>query len=386
MKRNPKVEAIAQRILPIQEELHRHPELSGQEHETLKRVMRVLDEAEIPYEKITEKNALVAWVEGDHEGNTVAFRADMDALPITEESGVDYASENPGVMHACGHDVHTAILLGTALYFKENPYFAGKIKFLFQPDEEKNGGALAMVQAGAVDDVDYILALHVDPSLEVGTFGFGGGFFNAAVDDFTITLRGDGGHAAHPQKTQDLIYASSFIIQGIQGAMTRKRSPLEPALVTVASIHAGSKPNILPKELTMEGTLRSSSQEVREEAAEVLTQQVQALAKAFDIEAEVEIEEGYIALVNDIIITERVKKLARSVFGPDSVKISPPSMGAEDFGYFLENVEGTYISLGVGSPEGENHPLHSPKFKADQDAIYYGIYLQVLSALSLVEK
>ncbi|MDQ0508506.1 amidohydrolase [Peptoniphilus ivorii] len=381
------IETIAEEIRAVYRHLHAHPELSGEEAETARFLKSEL-EALGPEVKDYGQHALSIDIVGEGgPGRLVAIRADTDALPILEETGLSYRSKNEGVMHACGHDVHMAVLLGTARYFMHHRNFPGTLRLLFQPDEEKNGGAEPMVKKGAMDGVDYVIGLHVSHQLPLGVYGVLPGFMNASVDDFVIEIRGKGGHAAHPQECKDPIVAGAHVICALQTIVSRKLSPLDPAVVTVGSAHGGTKPNIIPDTFTLTGTLRAHTAINRGYLQKKLAEIAETTARAFDCEAKVEILEGYIPLFNDPDTTEKVRRALADAFGEERVRALPSaSMGAEDFAYFAEAARGTFFNIGVAPKEGPVYPTHSSRFAPQESALFDGIAGEVAAALYLLQE
>lgn len=365
--------------------LHRFPELSGEEIETsryLKERFRSLGADIVDY----THHAFTATIFGNAPGKRVALRADMDALPVEEKTGLSYASTRPGIMHACGHDMHMAILLGAADYFSTHRDFKGAVTFIVQPDEEKNGGAEIMVREGVMNGIDACMGLHVSPYLDVGTFGVLPGFMYASVDDFSITLYGKGGHAASPEDCIDPIVCGGHLIVALQSIVSRRFSPFTPAVVSIGACHGGSKHNIIPETMTLEGTLRADTEKHREQLQRWLKEIAESVANAYGCRAAIEIIEGYIPLINDPDATDAVRSALEKTFGPSSVITLPsPTMGAEDFAYYLKEAPGTFINLGVRTPGTDPSAVHSSYFAPDEEALYYGIGAEVASALRLLE-
>ena len=374
------IRQIYKEMIPIRRHIHSTPELSGFEFETKKQIDSYLEKWNIETIDLSMENASLGIVHGKSPGKTLAIRADIDALPILEKTEVDFASTN-GAMHACGHDMHTAILLGTAKYIQSKQEdLKGSVKFIFQPDEEKNGGAEPMIQAGAMEGVDYVFGLHVNPNYPCGNIAFRKGFFNASVDDFTIRVKGKGGHGAHPHKSNDTVLASAHIITAIQSLISRRVSPLDPAVISVGTIHGGSKENILPSIVEMTGTLRAAREETRDYLFKEIKHLSSSIAKSMHMEIEFEVRYGFIPLVNHIEETTRLHSACLEVFEPDQVHWIPEaSMGGDDFAYFLKEAPGTYYSLGIGREGVDNPPIHSEYFNPDEEAIYYGILSQIVA-------
>ncbi|MDD7363448.1 MAG: M20 family metallopeptidase [Peptoniphilus sp.] len=380
------IRIAADRAKPHYRHLHRHPELSAEEAETsryMKEALARLGAEIVDY----SRHGFSAEFSGNAKGPRVALRADMDALPLDEKTGLSYASNVPGVMHACGHDMHMAILLGAAIYFSEHRDYPGSIRLIVQPDEEKNGGAKTMVAEGVMEGVDYCMGLHVSPNLDVGTFGVLPGFMYASVDDFCITLYGKGGHAASPEECIDPIVCGGHLIVALQSLVARRLSPFTPAVVSIGSCHAGNKHNIIPETMTLEGTLRADTRENRAQLQQWLKDVAAAVATAHGCRAEIEIIEGYVPLINDPKATEAVRGALEDVFGPSAVETLPtPTMGAEDFAYYLEKAPGSFINLGVRKQGAEAHAVHTAYFYPEEEVLYYGIGAEVASALHFLTR
>ena len=378
------IEAIAREVRTHYRHLHAHPELSGEEFETAKYIQSILKDMGIkvvPY----SNGGFHGDIKGEKEGRTVALRADMDALPVTEATGLAFASETEGLMHACGHDMHMAILLGTALYFTRHRAFAGTVRLIFQPNEEKDGGAEVMVAEGVMDGVDNVMGLHVSPYLDLGTIGVRPGFMYAGVEDFKFTITGRGGHAAHPDACIDPIVCGGHIIVALQTIVARRFSPLTPAVVTIGSVHGGNKHNIIPDTMTLEGTIRADTMDNMNILRTRLRDIATTTAAAHDCRCDMEVIKGYIPLINDPEATEIVRQAAVEAFGPDSVVTLPrPTMSAEDFAYYLQKAPGSFINLGAKKPGDKRHALHTAEFYPEEEAIYYGICAEVASALAFL--
>ncbi len=380
------IEAIAREVRTHYRHLHAHPELSGEEFETAKYIQSILKDMGIkvvPY----SNGGFHGDIKGEKEGRTVALRADMDALPVTEATGLAFASETEGLMHACGHDMHMAILLGTALYFTRHRDFAGTVRLIFQPNEEKDGGAEVMVNEGVMDGVDYVTGLHVSPYLDLGTVGVRPGFMYAGVEDFKFTITGRGGHAAHPDACIDPIVCGGHIIVALQTIVARRFSPLTPAVVTIGSVHGGNKHNIIPDTMTIEGTIRADTMDNMNILRTRLRDIATTTAAAHDCRCDMEVIKGYIPLINDPEATEIVRQAALEALGPDSVVTLPrPTMSAEDFAYYLQKAPGSFINLGAKKPGDKRDALHTAEFYPEEEAITYGICAEVASALAFLKQ
>ena len=357
--------------------LHQEPELSLEEKRTRDKVVAALKELGIPFQTFDDFTAVVGLIPGSADGPVVALRADMDGLPVTEETGLSFRSRFPGRMHACGHDVHMASLLGAAAVLTQSGRRPlGPVKLLFQPAEEEGlrGGALPLIERGCLErpKVDYVVGQHVEPNLPLGHVGWKVGPFMAAADAFRISVRGRGGHAASPHEGPDAIVVASEVVNGMQALVSRVRDPLDPVVVSVGSIHGGTRNNILPSEVVLEGTVRTFRPATRDLIERVLRRRVRALAASLGARVRIDYQRGYPTLVNSPDATRVVARALAIEFGAARcVEVAEPVMGAEDFSRYLERVPGTFLHLGVGVP---NHPasLHSASFSPDERALVFG--------------
>ncbi len=362
-------------IIKWRRTVHRYPELGMDTPRTSAFIKEALESMGIEVRNAAGYG-LVGLLKGS--GNrTIALRADIDALPVTEETGLPYASEIPGRMHACGHDAHVSIALGTAkILSRLKGHLRGNVKFIFQPGEEGPGGAQPMIEDGALENpkVDAMIGGHVGMlwPVESGHFGFKSGPLMAATDSFTIEVRGKGGHGATPNQCIDPVVIAAQVVLGLQAIVSREVNPISPAVVTVGKIEAGTRNNIIPQECTMEGTVRYFDRNLEKFIPQRMKEIVEGIAGAMRGEAVLDYNYGYRALVNDRGITELVKNAALLVAGPDKVvDVAEPTMGAEDMSYYLEKVPGTFIAIGTGSKEkGTAYPNHHPKFAVDEDVLH----------------
>ena len=382
--------AIAPGITKLFYDLHRHPELGRQERRTAALIRRRLEELGVEYVPLADTGA-AAVIRGAKPGRTIGFRADIDALPIEEDSGLPYASQVPGVMHACGHDFHTAALLGAAeLLLGCRSELPGTVKLFFQPDEEGDGGAARMIAEGCMEDprVDAMLCCHVESGLPTGKLCTRSGPVCAASNPFAVTLRGRGSHGAKPHLGADVIVAGAQIVTALQTISSRRTSPTEPVVVTVGSFHSGEAGNVLPETARFTGILRTMGGPARERVKTDFRAIVSGIAAGMGVEAEIEIFESYPGCRNDPAMTELVRQAAGKVLGTGSVlELDAPSLGTDDFGYFSDAVPGCYYYIGVGcADKGFTFPNHNPHFAADPDALPLAAALHAQSALDFLGK
>jgi hippurate hydrolase len=369
----------APEIIEIRHHLHAHPELSYQEFETSKFVQHKLKEYGISFE-IKATTGVIGLIKGKNpESRTIALRADMDALPITEQNEVPYKSKNTGVMHACGHDVHTSCLLGAAKILSETKNeWEGTIKLFFQPGEEKNpGGASLLIKEGALENPkpEAIFALHVNPQLEVGNLSFREGITMASADEIYITIKGKGGHAAAPHWTIDTILVASHLVVSLQQIISRHNSPFSPSVLSITSFHGGFTTNVIPTEVKLMGTFRAMDEEWRFKAHDLIRKQTKELVESMGAEVDIHIDVGYPCVYNNEGLYTKAKKIAEEFMGtPDKVGETEMRMGAEDFGYYSQKIPGCFFRLGTANKEkGITAGVHTPLFNIDETAIETGI-------------
>ncbi|NCI47218.1 M20 metallopeptidase family protein [Sediminibacterium soli] len=368
----------ADEFIEVRHHLHAHPELSYQETETSKYVRSRLDSFGIPYE-IKADTGIVGLLKGKNpESRVIALRADMDALPIQEENEVAYKSTNPGVMHACGHDVHTTILLGAAKILNGlKDEWEGTIKLFFQPGEERNpGGASYMIRDGALENPkpQGIIGLHVHPGLELGKFSFRKGRVMASADELYITIRSKGGHAAAPHLTADTVLIASQLIVSLQQIISRNNNPTSPSVLSICSIQGGHTTNVIPSEVKLMGTFRAMDEVWRKKAHELIRKQAVGLVEAMGAEIDLHIDVGYPTVDNDPVFTGHAWDLANEFAGKGNVSETEMRMGAEDFGYYTQLIPGCFFRIGVrNEAEGIAHNVHTPKFNIDERAIEKGM-------------
>ncbi len=375
------IKAVADDVYPdvvaLRRTLHRHPELSGEEHETARRVAEALEALDLDVQTGVYGTGVVARLDGEKPGPTLLLRADMDALPIQEETGLDFASENDGVMHACGHDLHASSLLGTAMILaRHRDQVHGQVRFCFQPHEERiPGGAKFMIEEGVLDASkggeapEVVFGQHVKPDLPAGTLGVRPDWFMASTDEVYVTVEGEGGHAATPHEvTADATYVASQIVVALQSLISRRCPPGVPSVLTIGRIVAEGATNVIPATARLEGTFRAMDEDWRFRAHDLFRRVVQRTAEAHGATAEVEVRKGYPALYNHEAPTNLVREAATEYLGPKRIVEADRWFAGEDFAYFLRECPGTFYHLGVGSAHG----LHTSQFDPDEDALRTG--------------
>jgi amidohydrolase len=377
-----KIKHLAKQYAPdsigIRHHLHAHPELSYQEFETSKFVQQQLTRIGIPFE-VMAGTGVVGLLKGQHpDSRVIALRADMDALPIEEENDVPYRSKNAGVMHACGHDVHTTVLLGAARILHElKDEWEGTVKLIFQPGEEKNpGGASLMIREGVLQNPapQAIFGLHVHPGLETGKLSFRGGMVMASADELYITIRGKGGHAAAPHLTVDTILVASHLVVALQQIISRNRNPLQPSVLSITSVQGGHTTNVIPSEVKLMGTFRAMDEEWRFRAHELIRKQATELVHSMGAEIDLHIDVGYPMVYNNEALDVVARAEARQYMGAERVLETEVRMGAEDFGYYTRQIPGCFYRLGVMNTEkGITAGVHTPRFNIDESAIEIGV-------------
>ncbi|WP_369900484.1 M20 family metallopeptidase [Bacillus manliponensis] len=368
--------------------LHQHPELSFQEEHTSNFVYETLCSFSYFHVIKPTKYSVMAVRKGNRAGKTIAIRADMDALPIQEETGQSYSSVVPGVMHACGHDAHTAILLGVAeALAKYDDDFPGEIRLFFQHAEEQYpGGGQEMVAAGVMDGVDYVIGLHVMSGLESGKVGITYGPMMASPDVFTIEVKGKGGHAAHPKSAVDPVLIGAQVVTNLQHLVSRRTDPFEQRVVSVTQFHSGTADNIIPETAHIMGTVRCFDHSLRQESEKMIEQIVKGITKAHDAAYSYTYRYGYHPVINDIYVTRVVEESARELFGDAEVVFLSPSMGGEDFSAYLQKAPGCFWKLGTKNEEiRTGYPHHHPKFDVDETALVRGAQLFLQATMKLLK-
>ena len=373
--------ALSAELTETRRVIHRHPELGFQEVRTSGLVAQRLRALGLAVTEGVARTGVVGLLEGGRPGKTILLRADMDALPIQEGSGAEYASEVPGVMHACGHDAHTSMLLGAArILAARRDRLAGCAKFVFQPAEEGPGGALPMIEAGVMRDppVDLAFGLHLINDFPVGTVALRAGPVMASMDTIGITVRGRGGHGALPHQTVDAIVVAAHVVTALQTLASREISPTVPVVVSLGTIHGGFRHNVIAPEVSLTGTVRTYDEGLRKTLPERIERIVGQVCQAFRGEGEVRYEFGYPVTVNDPAMTTLCREVATAVVGPERVQTLDAMMGSEDMAYFLQAVPGCFLFLGSSSAaKGLTAPHHSAEFDFDEACLPIGVQLLV---------
>ncbi len=383
-----KAQELKPRLIELRRTIHRQPELGFAVHRTAELVARTLGELGVEAQTGVGKTGVVGYI-GESDGPVVAIRADMDALPIQEINAVDYASQNPGKMHACGHDAHTAMLLGVAtLLAKGTRSVPGQIRLIFQPseeiaDEEGISGAPRMIADGALKGANAVIALHVDGTLDAGKIAIESGKVAAAVDSFRADVIGRGGHGAHPNRAIDPIWLTTQVLNAMYAVPSRRVDPFEPAVLSLGVVRGGAAYNVIPPSVYIEGTLRSMDEGVRE----LLLNEVKRcleIARALGGDYRLEIEHGYPPMFNDSGVADLIRQTGRDLLGEGGLGKPNRTMGAEDFSYMTQAAAGAMFSLGVRHPGGADKYVHTPDFDIDEDALPVGAAMLAETALRLL--
>lgn len=385
-----KVKALAEKyfdeVLAIRRHLHQHPELSFQEHETSKYVKEKLESYGIEVQAGVAGTGLVGFIKGENpESKYIALRADMDALPIYEQNEVPYKSQNEGVMHACGHDVHTSSLLVASKILSElKEDFEGTIKLIFQPGEEKlPGGASLMIKDGVLQNPtpQNIVGQHVMPLIPAGKVGFREGMYMASADEVYLTVKGKGGHAALPEHNIDPVLITSHIIVALQQIVSRNASPKVPSVLSFGKVTAAGATNVIPEEVKVEGTFRTMNEVWRKEAHQKITKMAQSIAEGMGGSCDVEIKVGYPFLKNEPKLTNKLKSYAEEYMGKENVVNLDLWMAAEDFAYYSQEIDACFYRLGIRNEEkGITSGLHTPTFNVDESCLEIGVGLMAWMA------
>ena len=363
-------------VIDLRREFHRHPEPSWMEHRTAARVEEILKSLGIETRKVAG-TAVIGVLRGSMPGKTIALRADMDALQQAEKTGAEYASQNPGVMHACGHDAHTAMLLGAASMLADSrESLAGNVVFLFQPAEELAQGAKAMIEAGALEGVDGVFGMHVWSGLPTGTVSTEPGPRLASIDIFKVTIRGKGGHGSAPFQGIDTLIPAAHMLLGFQSITTKELDARNPVVLSVGQIHGGTRFNIIADETWMDGSVRCFDPAVQDMVEEKLKRIAKLTAEAHRATAEVEYNRACPVTMNDGELTQLAQRVVTAELGAGSLKHLEPLTGSEDFSFFASKVPGTFLFLGTGNEEkGTTYPQHHPQYDIDEDALDIGTRL-----------
>lgn len=368
---------IQEELVRIRREVHQHPELGFEEHRTSGLVADVLASLGLRVKTGIGKTGVIGLL-GEGDSKVIALRADMDALPIQEKATHAYKSRIDGKMHACGHDANIAMVLGAAMVLASLRHsLQGRVNFLFQPCEEEGpGGARAMIEAGALEDpaVDAIVGIHTFPLLPSGVIGTRPGAMLAATDTIRITILGEGGHGASPHLSRDAIVAAASAILSLQTIISRRVDPLDPAVISIGSIQGGSRPNIIADEVRMTGTVRTLNEDLRKKMPGLIEEALRGVADSHGVRYKLEYEQGYPVLMNDASMARFCLDAASEVLGPERViALERPTMGGEDFAYYLEKVPGCFLRMGIRNEEkGIIYPLHHPQFDIDESVLSIG--------------
>lgn len=378
------------KLIEIRRHFHSYPELDFETKETAKYIKNILKENNIEFETCGI-SGVMGIIHGTKSGKnkTIGLRGDIDALPIKEENKVSYASKVDGKMHACGHDAHATILLGAAILLNNHKdEFSGTVKLFFEPAEETTGGAVKMIEEGALKNPspEGILGLHVDENVHAGKIMIKKGVVNAASNPFKVTITGQGGHGAYPSHTIDPVVIASHIVLGLQTIVSREISPVNPAVISIGMLHAGTAANVIPKEAVFEGMIRTMTKEDRAFAIKRLKEIVNGIAESSRAKAEIEITESYPCLYNDDNFVDLIKESAEEIIGNENViEQKAPKMGVESFAYFANERPSAFYFLGSGNEEkNTSNPAHCSTFNIDEDCLEIGASIQALSAFKFL--
>ena len=378
---------LAPELIEVRRYLHAHPELSYKEFKTSAYIQQQLTTLNIPFE-VKATTGVIGLIKGKNpDKRVVALRGDMDALPITEENDVPYKSVNPGIMHACGHDVHTTCLLGAAKILNTlKDEWEGTVKLIFQPGEEKNpGGASLLIKEGVLENPvpQSIFALHVHTGLQIGKLSFRGGMVMASADEIYITVRAKGGHAAAPQNTADTILIASHLIISLQQIVSRNNDPFNPSVLSITSFQGGYTTNVIPSEVKLMGTFRAMNEEWRFKAHELINKLSTELVHSMGAEIDIKIDVGYPFVLNNEKLSAAAREKAEAYLGAENIEETELRMGAEDFAYYSHRIPGCFFRLGVGNiAKGISIGVHTPTFNIDEDAIEIGMGMMALLGAS----
>lgn len=374
---------LAPRLVEIRRHLHSHPELSGQEYQTAAYVSGVVSSCGLHVQELVGKTGVVAELRGTGEDSRMlAIRTDMDALPIQERTGLEFASRQKGIMHACGHDVHTTVGLGTAMVLAQlGMQFPGTTRFLFQPAEETAQGAGWMIRDGVMEGVTAIFGVHTFPTIPGGSVGIRYGALTAAADDLELVIMGESGHGARPHEAVDAIWIASQVVTTLQQAISRTQNPLRPVVLTIGQIQGGRAPNVIADQVRMLGTVRSLHPETSASLPGWIEQIVANVCQSYGAKYTMNYRRGVPSVQNDPALTQIMESAAAEAWGGDRVQILlEPSLGAEDFSLYLQHAPGTMFRLGVAFADKPNYPLHHPQFHVDETAIVTGVVTMAYAA------
>lgn len=386
-----KIKALAkeykQYVIDLRRDFHKQPETGWNEIETSQRIKRELEKMEIPFVPIAE-TGVMGTIKGKKEGKTVALRTDMDALEIQEGNEIPYKSRNDGICHACGHDAHMAMLLGSARILNElKEEINGTVRLIFQPAEEALNGAISVIKEGGLEGVDGIFGMHIMGLVPVGMVSVGTGAKMASADRFKISIRGKGGHGAMPDQSVDSVVAASAIVMNLQSIVSREMSPAEPVVVSIGTFHAGTRFNIIAGTAELEGTTRCFNSEISKRLPGIIERIVKNTAGTYRAEAELEYISAVPPTVNNSLCAKRAESVVEKILGKDALLNEPPSMIAEDFSYFAEKVPGVYIFLGaMNEKKGASYANHHERFNIDEDALEIGTMLNAQYAIDFLKE
>jgi amidohydrolase len=382
-------ENLNPRLIEIRRHIHAHPELSGQEYQTAAYIAGVLSSCGLLVQEAVGKTGVIGELKGTENNQSIlGIRTDMDALPIEEKTHLEFASRKPGIMHACGHDLHTTLGLGTAMVLSQLPEsLPGTVRFLFQPAEEIAQGANWMVKDGAMRDVNAIFGVHVFPSIPAKTIGIRYGALTAAADDLEIIILGESGHGARPHEAIDAIWIASQVITSLQQAISRTQNPLRPIVLTIGEINGGRAPNVIADRVRMSGTVRSLHPDTHANLPEWIENIVDNVCKAYGAKYEINYRRGVPSVQNDFCLTKILEEVSLEAWGSERTQIvAEPSLGAEDFSVYLQEAPGSMFRLGVGKKDSPNYPLHHPQFEPDESAIFTGVVTLAYAAYKYFHK
>ena len=377
-------EALKQRLVQLRRVLHEYPELSGQEANTAAVICKFLDGLGVRYRNGVAGHGVIAEIPGRSGVPCVVLRADTDALPIQEETGLEFASVHDGVMHACGHDGHTVMLLGAAALLSEEADLPAPVRLIFQPAEEQGTGALAMIKAGALDGAGMIFGGHLDRHYHPGAIVVADGAVNASSDNFTIEIIGQGAHGARPHESIDAVVVGSLMIMALQTIVSREIDPARPSVVSVGQFHAGTAPNVIAGQAKLDGTVRAQDPAVRQQLINSIRRIAESIAQLHGAKIHVAVKEGTPPLVNKPEMAVLARRAAVETVGEANVMpLKTANMGAEDFSYYMEKVPGAYVRFGGQVPGREGFPAHSSKFDFDEEALAVGaVYYKAVARIA----